>query len=459
MTNLQRWNIDCIDTDALIDEIRSEPSRDTFLLSLKPVEEYSLLEKYVYYISQFHFKKLGIEFDNNHHVEFWWKKEPHFNLHVDCDETIKNTKGEYIYPLLSCVTYLNDSIYPTFFTDITHEKYKYKDFEEESSISFIFPKKNTQVTFKGNTYHGTVKLEDTVNMSDRYIIAINLWDNNFSGKQYYSSNKSISIKNITPILSEILDIEEVFVENKLTFDFFEKLLYNKLYTINEFQDIDKTYSFYKIIDKQNDIKIKNIEKIKDFSEEINNIIESITFPDKLNPYNRFIQRFTYQSIYSKDICNWFINESEQYALNNGGWNEYRHINYPTVDLPLKNIPAIYKYFVFSLQTILKKIEKMYNIPEDYTMNITDSFIIKYKSNQQNELEFHLDGSILSFNILLSDENTFEGGGTQFLDTLQIQSTQGDLIVHCGKIKHSGGKITNGTRYILTCFIDLIFSEV
>ena len=63
---------------------------------------------------------------------------------------------------------------------------------------------------------------------------------------------------------------------------------------------------------------------------------------------------------------------------------------------------------------------------------------------------------MSFNILLNNENDFEGGGTYFSDNLQVASNQGDLVIHCGKIKHAGGKITKGTRYLLVCFIDVLY---
>ena len=466
----RRWKIDGINTDALIDIINNEPfTNGTYLLMKKPIEEYDLLEKFVYDTAQFHFNQLGINYDKNlHNIEFWYKKKANFNLHIDCDEIKKKTKCEYIHPLLSCVTYLNDNNFPLLLTNITYEKYKYKEFDHESTISLVFPKKNTQVTFKENTYHGTVCLENIINsynrdnsdnILDRYIIAINIWDNKILNSEYYSSTRYILDNKIEPGFIEIVEShesQEIFVENKLTYSFFKKLLYDDIFTINDFENITGIYSYYKIIDIQNNIKIKNMKKIEVFKKDLENIIESIDCPRKLNPFNRFIQRYTYPSIYSKDVCQWFIHESEAYASKNGGWCEYRHKSYPTVDLPIKDISTIFHYFVFSLQSILSTVKKAYDIPDGYYMNIIDAFIIKYKSNQQNELEFHTDGSIVSFNILLNNENDFEGGGTYFSDNLQVASHQGDLMIHCGKIKHAGGKITKGTRYLLVCFVDIIF---
>ena len=67
---------------------------------------------------------------------------------------------------------------------------------------------------------------------------------------------------------------------------------------------------------------------------------------------------------------------------------------------------------------------------------------------------HTDGSFLSINILLNNENEFEGGGTIFEDGLVMNAKQGDLILHSSLIKHSGLQVYKGTRYVLVCFINL-----
>ena len=62
--------------------------------------------------------------------------------------------------------------------------------------------------------------------------------------------------------------------------------------------------------------------------------------------------------------------------------------------------------------------------------------------------------ILSINILLSDTKDFEGGGTYFNDGLTVFLEQGDVLVHSGKVKHSGLPITKGTRYIMVAFVTI-----
>lgn len=73
---------------------------------------------------------------------------------------------------------------------------------------------------------------------------------------------------------------------------------------------------------------------------------------------------------------------------------------------------------------------------------------------QRELEIHRDGSLLTFNILLSDPGTFSGGGTMLepLDAV-VRPSQGACIVHSGHWRHAGHPITAGKRYILVGFID------
>ena len=161
------------------------------------------------------------------------------------------------------------------------------------------------------------------------------------------------------------------------------------------------------------------------------------------------------SIFDKPLCRWLIYESETFANNNGGWTTSRHRNYPTTDLPVKEIRNINKCLINIV------ISKIFPLIEEYLhfnkfhLNIKDLFIVKYEHEKQNCLGFHRDGGIISFNILLNSPDEFEGGGT----TLIINDTnktflldQGDMLLHIGVIKHSGNKITKGIRYILVGFI-------
>jgi hypothetical protein len=99
--------------------------------------------------------------------------------------------------------------------------------------------------------------------------------------------------------------------------------------------------------------------------------------------------------------------------------------------------------------------KSYCLNEDIIkISYTDIFIVKYEHNAQSYLEMHCDGSFISFQILLSEVNDFEGGGTYFDDGLVMKPEQGDLVIHSSRIKHSGLPIKSGTRYLLVGFVNL-----
>ena len=92
----------------------------------------------------------------------------------------------------------------------------------------------------------------------------------------------------------------------------------------------------------------------------------------------------------------------------------------------------------------------------------------------DRLEFHRDGSLLSFTVLLNPPAEFQGGGTIF-DALHDVSTQdndrqnsallspegaisppqaGYATLHCGKLLHGGHVVTRGQRIVLVGFVDV-----
>lgn len=172
----------------------------------------------------------------------------------------------------------------------------------------------------------------------------------------------------------------------------------------------------------------------------------------------------FKNVISNYLCDFIINESEEYALKNisnenyDGWMRTRHKNYPTTDLPIKNIDTLFilvnniiKYDIFPL------IEKSYNVNK-YFLECNDIFIVKYIDNKQNMLEKHKDGCAFSFNILLNSENNFEGGGTIIFENdkdILVKNIKGGLLLHSGQVFHSGNIITKGIRYILVGFISYL----
>jgi hypothetical protein len=447
---------------------------------------FDLIEKVVYEISMFHFEKIKINFDpNEHFIEFWFKNSILKNneissnninsFHYDCDEDEKKINNKQFKPLLSCVNYFNDNDFPLLLTEIDLDEYKFKKFENKNNVQIIFPKTNKQITFDGTKFHGVIdifnKLNDDADSDfERYMLAINLWNKKPLNIPYYKN--SSEIENTFTKDDKIVTIEENNVvkelsleleKNILNFDFYEKMLYNtKKFTIpQEISELVKNelneFSNFKIIYKTPEKSLT--EKEIFFSKMVKDINNITTFDKNNNEqmdilYNRFIQRFTYNKIFSKNVCEWIIFESENYAKNNGGWTTRRHENYPTTDIPIEKIPGVFNFVLNSFEGIFNKIKKSYCFTEEVLFNINDLFIVKYNEEIQNKLDLHHDGSFLSINILLSDPKDFEGGGTYFNDGLTAFLEQGDLLVHSGKIEHSGLPVTKGTRYILVSFIGI-----
>jgi hypothetical protein len=482
------WKVDYKNyEEQLISFIKMYEKKRLFLLNTSKIK-LDLIEKVVYEFAMFHFEKLNINFDpNEHFIEFWFKNSIFKNkadssmnintFHYDCDENEKKKNNKQFKPLLSCVNYFNDNDFPLLLTEIDLEEYKFKKFENKNNIQIIFPKKNKQITFDGTKFHGVTdifnKLNDNVdNNFERYMLAINLWnkqplnipyyENSFETENTFSKDdKLVTIEENTVIKELSLE----FDKNILNFDFYEKMLYDRENFIipQEISDLVKNemdkneFNNFKITYKTPDKSLTEKELI--FSKMVKDINNINTF-DKNNKekmdvlYNRFIQRFTYNKIFSNNVCEWIIFESENYAKNNGGWTTRRHENYPTTDIPIEKIPGVFNFVLNSFDGIFNKIKKSYCFTEEVTFNINDLFIVKYNEEIQNKLDLHHDGSFLSINILLSDPKDFEGGGTYFNDGLTAFLEQGDLLVHSGKIEHSGLPVTKGTRYILVSFVGI-----
>lgn len=417
-------------------------------------EDYDDLERAVLQISKMHLNRLNITLDESICIEFWMKnKSDVHKYHLDRDEFEWKDNKKYIHPLVSCITYLNEHPHPTFISNISYDEYKYKDFDNQIGFSLIYPEKGKHIVFDGSKYHGVTRTISESNNTSRYILAINIWKSHKpTNIEYYVSNKKCNVSNqITDIIFEedhnIYNIE-LSDKSKIKSTIWDELLYENNST--NLQELDE----YKSISKNIVINFKKKEILK-ILEKKTNVKDDLDFIKNNGEFtiNRFLQRIIIPKIYDKNICKWIISEGEQYAKNNGGWMTQRHQNYPTTDLPINKIPNIFSFILSSLPEIFIKINKMYGLINT-KLNVLDMFLVKYNENLQNELELHKDGSILSFNISLSDSNDYEGGGTLFPDGIHYTLEQGDMLVHCGKVIHTGMKITKGNRYILVAFIDI-----
>lgn len=382
----------------------------------------SVVEKFIYDIALFHFKKMNIIFDENKYIEFWFKDKHIENtgLHVDCDEydRVVNKNKDFSTPLLSCIIYLNDNMYvPTIITNIDremHEEIITCDIKKNLSLCLSFPKKWKHITFDGGKYyHGACNIIDNF-LKQRKILLINLWDKKPMNVPYFNYDY-IMYKNplsCDPNGSNIFDISQNnFNTQIIESTTIPKIITLKSNTINEkiyrelfsrnyknLTDIIKIPDLEKLIDDCDIIYLENapssetVVSYQSCSVTLHDIPINPSIMDcnvgtsidcslnnemiahhqrgcdnscknnRLLPVNlsRWKQRFIIPNHFSKDVCKWIVNECEEYASNNGGWTTICHKNYPTTDIPANKIPCIYRFILTSfIETIQKYIVELY----------------------------------------------------------------------------------------------------
>jgi hypothetical protein len=171
--------------------------------------------------------------------------------------------------------------------------------------------------------------------------------------------------------------------------------------------------------------------------------------------------YIFNNTLSKKFCNNIIKAGEETAAKIGGWTTKRHKSYATTDIPVKMF--LNKNIINQLDTMFRtkikpKIEKHYKIKlGNFGLNDhRDMFIVKYEYGEgsQDHLDFHRDGSVISYVIQLSEPYEYAQGGTTF-ETIGYTHTgkKGSLALHSGKVRHAGNKIISGKRYILVGFLD------
>lgn len=159
-----------------------------------------------------------------------------------------------------------------------------------------------------------------------------------------------------------------------------------------------------------------------------------------------------------ELCDQIIKEAETWASENG-WTKQRHEQYPTTDIPLKELEIGNQIRNKIINEVFPYLAKKYFFPSS-TMSLNDLFVVKYDANGQSSLAAHRDVSILSFNILLNEADEFESGGTYFHHNKStVTNEKGSIVVHSGKLLHEGKQVTSGTRYILVGFVMIDSSRI
>jgi len=197
---------------------------------------------------------------------------------------------------------------------------------------------------------------------------------------------------------------------------------------------------------------------------------------------------------------------ESKCWEDGKMSGTQHASYNTVDFPLIEFPdeeveddnesvflsdddpnsyypsdnplATYLADINFDERIFQKLESCFGLTDLF---YEDLFCVQYVAKEEDvsgvgmdSLDFHRDGTLLSFTILLSDPNSFTGGGTVFECLKEKESTHlfgdenvqclvdgngavkpleiGTCVLHSGKLFHGGAKVTQGTRIVIVGFV-------
>ena len=155
--------------------------------------------------------------------------------------------------------------------------------------------------------------------------------------------------------------------------------------------------------------------------------------------------------FTKDFCNEIIILGEKQK-----WTSDRHEFYPTTDnlLEILGMDKIYNklinQFIRPLAIWAYELEG-----KAWDTLIDESFIIRYKPDEQSHLSLHHDFSNITTLVNLNS-GEFKGGGTYFpkYKTNVNPTEPGIMTLHPGNITHKHGArpVTEGIRYVIVSFI-------
>ena len=196
--------------------------------------------------------------------------------------------------------------------------------------------------------------------------------------------------------------------------------------------------------------------------------ETTAHDDKSIPPPRHLLQSVYTTakILSDKECESIVDMAENHASISGGWLTERHQKYKTTDIDVRHAPLLLDLCNKKLEeSIIPALSGIFKLPL-HVLDIDDLFVVKYehKCNLSDEsngvfqtsLAPHRDDSVVSFVILLNDGDSFDGGGTEFVDFrppyIAAPRDRGTMVSFCGLQRHSGKQITRGKRYILAGFV-------
>jgi hypothetical protein len=293
----------------------------------------------------------------------------------------------------------------------TKEEYKYKDFNTQTEILFLNPSQGQYVIYPPNNL-----LKPIGELADKntLILSINIYENPV---EIELIEWSIFENYNTPIIFEKYPLENTEI---LTDKLNEKMLKPLIFENDAIEII-------KII-KNTKIKKNSIIKLKLFQKKENNCLKIYNDFKQINNLmvnNRFLQRLSGFSVFSKEISEWIIFETIQYGV------PMIHSEY--TEYMIEFIPGISTFLFRQLKSIiLPKITELYQLPDKLKINVTKFNVLKYFDFVKIKNKINCDE--YTINILLSNTK-YE---IHFNDNIITKLGSGDCI---GYVSSSVNEIT------------------
>lgn len=154
-------------------------------------------------------------------------------------------------------------------------------------------------------------------------------------------------------------------------------------------------------------------------------------------------------LFSRDFCEEIISYTEERA----DWTQDRHQFYPTNDVLMKAL-GLETMYTRVLEEFCHPIARMKWRLEGHRWHDTiqdESFIARYRAEDQQALSIHSDYSDYTFTVGLN--TNFEGGGTWFPRQNVLGNPRDGYCTLFPSITHphGGRPTTAGTRYIIVSF--------
>ena len=454
-----------------------------YLLNTTHIDTHSVFERFIYVIACTQLRtKLNKQFNNgDNYITFGFIKNT-------CNEHIIFNRDEDSM-MTSIVNLADCPCTPFLFVKLTEDEYIKKETKNIRECKLIVPKQGNIVTFDPSIYiYGNVNMfcnndeirNELYKFDYKQLVNYSLVIKILKQKPTYTPLFNYDI--ISAIVYQVHHVSKYELSNigcenisgvsfsidSITEDIFMNILLKKekvdllniLYNTLEF-NVGTAFDVLSPI-LENHVETHLLFELKVDEPKLPEpklpepkLPEPKLIVDYSDKYDKFNQRFTHRSVFTSIMCDWIIDETEQYAFKHG-WNTSRHDNYPTTDIELHNIQSVFSFMILFMQTVEKLICKSYSVKVE-NIDITEMFIAKYDEKQQNSLDMHKDGngSNISISILLNDG--FDGGDLIYEDGITSHAEKGDMVIHTQRHVHGVTPVTKGVRYSLILFLQIKFS--